>query len=82
MAAPGQKYQVRPSPGHSKLRPVDASPLPGWPFTKATIIGFEVVATANNLPAETFTGVPEAQIIVDPNDTLTNILFMPVIFRN
>jgi len=71
-----------PFSGTQSFALFDASLLPGWTFTKATIIGFEVVATANNLPAETFTGVPEAQIIVDPNDTLTNILFMPVIFRN
>ena len=70
-----------PFPGTQSFAQFDASTLAGWPFTKATIIGFEVAATAQNLPQETFKGIAEATIVLDPNNTMTNMTYMPIVFR-
>jgi hypothetical protein len=69
-------------PGTQSFAEFDASTLPGWPNIPATIIGFEVAATAQSQPQEPFKGVAEASIVVDPLNTMTNITYMPVVFKH
>ena len=78
---PWQEMAGSPFPGTQSFAQFDASTLAGWPFTKATIVGFEVAATAQNLPQETFKGIAEATIVLDPNNTMTNMTYMPIVFR-
>lgn len=52
------------------------------PYGKAKIIGFEVSATATDLPQEPFLGVAEATIVVDPDDTLNNKIYMPIVRKD
>jgi len=61
-----------------------AALFPSWPNIPATVIGFEVTARNVDQPTyqEQFSGEPEATIIIDPQDTMTNILYMPIIAKN
>jgi hypothetical protein len=52
------------------------------PPRKAKVIGFEVSATTADLPQEAFKGVAEATIVVDPDNTMTNITYMPIVAKN
>jgi hypothetical protein len=67
-------------PGTQSSAVFDAGTLiPGWPNIAATIVDFEVAATAQNQPPEAFSGVAEANVIFDPQETMAPTVYLPVV---
>jgi hypothetical protein len=60
----------------------DASTMiPGWPNITATVVEFEVAATAQGLAPEPFEGEAEAFVFFDPQETIVPIL-LPIVIAD